>query len=71
MTTGTVKFFNADKGYGFIQSDDGGPDVFVHVSTLEKSGIQGLTEGTKVSFDSVMDNRKGKTNAQNVRLLSR
>jgi CspA family cold shock protein len=69
MTTGVVKFFNSEKGYGFVQSDDGGPDVFVHVSALEQAGISSLSEGSRISFEAVMDKRKGKTNAQNVKLL--
>jgi CspA family cold shock protein len=69
MTTGVVKFFNSEKGYGFVKPDDGGPDVFVHISTLEQAGISSLSEGSRISFDAVMDQRKGKTNAQNVKLL--
>ncbi len=69
MTTGVVKFFNQGRGYGFIQPDDGGPDVFIHISALEQAGISSVTEGSKVSFEAVMDPRKGKTNAQNVKLL--
>ena len=66
MATGTVKWFNGQKGYGFIQPDGGGRDVFVHVSALEKAGIRDLPEGTKVSFD-VVSNR-GKENAENLRV---
>lgn len=69
MATGVVKFFNSDKGYGFVTPDGGGADVFVHVSALEQAGIQSLREGARISFDAVMDQRKGKTNAQNVKLL--
>ena len=69
MTTGLVKFYNSDKGYGFVKLDDGGPDVFVHVSALEQAGIHSLPEGSRISFDAVMDQRKGKTAAQNVKLL--
>jgi len=69
MAIGIVKFFNADKGYGFIAPDGGGPDVFVHISGLERSGLQSLAEGDRVSFDAVMDTRKGKTNAQNIKRL--
>jgi CspA family cold shock protein len=69
MATGVMKFFNADRGYGFVASDGGGPDVFLHVSALEQAGIQNLPEGARISFDVVMDQRKGKTNAQNVKLL--
>jgi CspA family cold shock protein len=69
MTTGVVEFFNSEKGYGFVKPDDGGPDVFVHVSALEQAGISSLPEGSRISFEAVMDKRKGKTNAQNVKLL--
>jgi CspA family cold shock protein len=64
-----VKFYNSENGYGFVKPDDGGPDVFVHVSALEQAGISGLAEGSRISFEAVMDQRKGKTNAQNVKLL--
>ncbi len=57
MTTGTVKFFNTTKGYGFITPDDGSKDVFVHVSAVERSGIGYLSEGQKVSFDIQPDSR--------------
>ena len=67
MTTGTVKFFNTTKGFGFIQPDDGGPDVFIHVSELERSGLRELREGQKITFESKMDPKKGKPNAVNVR----
>jgi cold shock protein len=67
MATGTVKFFNTNKGFGFITPDDGSPDVFVHISAVERSGMHGLADGQKVSFDVVMDKRKGKTNAENLR----
>ena len=60
MTTGTVKFYNDRKGFGFIQPDDGGKDVFVHASALERAGIPGLREGQKVSFDTQTDPRSGK-----------
>jgi len=60
MTKGTVKFYNDQKGYGFIQPDDGGKDVFVHATALERSGINGLREGQKVSFDTQTDPRSGK-----------
>jgi cold shock protein len=60
MTTGTVKFYNTQKGYGFIQPADGGKDVFVHATALERAGIQGLREGQKVSFDTQTDPRSGK-----------
>ena len=60
MMTGTVKFYNGQKGFGFIQPDDGGRDVFVHATALERSGIPGLNEGQKVSFDTQQDQRTGK-----------
>jgi len=65
MTTGTVKWFNGQKGYGFIQPDDGGKDVFVHVSALERAGMRTLNEGQKVSFD-LEQGRQGKTSAINL-----
>lgn len=67
MNTGTVKFFNTTKGFGFITPDDGGADVFVHISAVERSGMQSLYDGQKVSFDVVMDQRKGKSAAENLR----
>lgn len=60
MQVGIVKFYNEQKGYGFIQPDDGGKDVFVHVSALERAGMHTLTEGQKVSFDVQEDRRSGK-----------
>ncbi len=66
MTTGTVKFYNGQKGYGFIQPDDGGKDVFVHASALERAGIGNLAEGQKVSFDVEQDRRTGKVSASNL-----
>jgi CspA family cold shock protein len=67
MTTGTVKWFNPDKGYGFIQPDDGGRDVFVHVSAVEQSGLRNLQEGQKIAFDVVADKRTGRSSAANLR----
>ena len=64
MATGTVKFFNTTKGYGFIQPDDGSRDVFVHVSAVERAGMRGLVEGQKVSFDVVTE--RGKQAAANL-----
>ncbi len=66
MPTGTVKFFNATKGFGFIAPDDGAKDVFVHVSALERAGIPSLQEGDKVSFEVVMD--RGKPAASNIQM---
>ena len=60
MTNGTVKFYNGQKGFGFIQPDDGGKDVFVHATALERAGIQALREGQKVTFDTQTDSRSGK-----------
>jgi CspA family cold shock protein len=60
MTNGTVKFYNDQKGFGFIQPDDGGKDVFVHATALERAGIHALREGQKVSFDTQTDPRSGK-----------
>jgi len=67
MAQGTVKFFNANKGFGFISPDDGGADVFVHVSALERAGISYLREGQKVSFDLEPDRKSGKMRATNLR----
>ena len=68
MTSGTVKFYNDQKGYGFIQPDESGNDVFVHASALERSGINGLNEGQKVSFETDIDRRSGKTAVSNIEL---
>jgi len=65
MNMGVVKWYNSQKGYGFIQPDDGGKDVFVHVSALERAGLRGLVEGQKVSFEIQTDRRTGKTSAGN------
>ncbi|MCT7375214.1 MULTISPECIES: cold-shock protein [Chelativorans] len=67
MNTGTVKFFNSTKGFGFIQPDDGGTDVFVHVSAVERAGLGTIVEGQKLSFDVVRDSRSGKNAADNLR----
>ena len=67
MTTGTVKFFNATKGFGFIEQGNGQPDVFVHISAVERAGMQSLAEGQKVSFDIVQDQRNGKNSAENLK----
>jgi CspA family cold shock protein len=69
MTTGTVKWFNAQKGFGFIELDDGGNDAFVHISALERAGIGALAEGQKVGFDLVSDQKNGKTAADNLKIL--
>ena len=61
MNNGTVKFYNSQKGFGFIQPEAGGNDVFVHASALERAGISGLAEGQKVTFDTQVDSRSGKT----------
>ncbi len=61
MTSGTVKFYNDQKGYGFIAPDNGGTDVFVHASALERAGMNGLRDGDKVSFTTAKDQRSGKT----------
>jgi CspA family cold shock protein len=66
MAQGTVKFFNSQKGYGFIAQDSGGPDVFVHISALERAGMRGLVEGQKVTFDIETDRRSGKAAAANL-----
>jgi len=65
MATGTVKFFNTTKGYGFIQPDDGGKDVFVHITAVQAAGMDGLREGQKISFDLVTE--RGKTAAGNLK----
>jgi len=67
MTQGTVKWFNGQKGFGFIQPDDGSKDVFVHISAVERAGMPGLAEGQKVSFELVADRRTGKSSAENLR----
>ncbi|WP_407520493.1 cold-shock protein [Methylobacterium oryzisoli] len=66
MNTGTVKWFNDQKGYGFIQPDDGGKDVFVHISAVERAGLRGLVEGQKISYELQTDKRSGKTSAGNL-----
>jgi CspA family cold shock protein len=67
MPSGTVKWFNTTKGFGFIQPDEGGPDVFVHISAVQKAGMQGLNEGQKVSYDIQME--RGKSAAANLKAV--
>ena len=69
MTTGTVKWFNGQKGFGFIQPNDGGTDVFVHISAVERAGLTGLAEGQKVSNEAKVDKMRGKTSAENLQIL--
>ena len=67
MNTGTVKWFNTQKGFGFIQPDAGTKDVFVHISAVERAGMGTLNEGQKITFDIVADSRSGKSAAENLR----
>ena len=67
MPVGTVKWFNSTKGYGFIQPEAGGPDVFVHISAVERAGIGTLNEGQKVSFEEQRDPKRGKSSAENLK----
>jgi CspA family cold shock protein len=66
MATGTVKWFNGEKGYGFIQPDNGSKDVFVHISAVEQAGMRSLNEGDKLTFDEVPDRKSGKVSAGNL-----
>jgi len=66
MAKGTVKWFNSSKGFGFIQPDDGGNDVFVHISAVERAGMHSLNEGQKISYEVVADRKTGKSSAQNL-----
>ena len=68
MQEGIVKFYNSAKGYGFIQPSSGGNDVFVHATALERAGLSGLAEGQKVSFDTEVDRRNGKTSVGNIQM---
>ena len=69
MATGTVKFFNTQKGFGFITPSDGSKDVFVHISAVERAGMGSLNEGQKVSYESKLDSARGKTSAENLRAM--
>ena len=69
MAQGTVKWFNGQKGFGFIQPDDGSKDVFVHISAVERAGLSGLNEGQKISFDLVADRKTGKSSADNLKAV--
>jgi CspA family cold shock protein len=69
MATGTVKWFNSQKGFGFIQPDDGGNDVFVHISAVERAGLFGLNDGQKVSYELMADKRSGKSSAENLQSI--
>jgi CspA family cold shock protein len=69
MPTGTVKWFNATKGYGFIAPDGGGQDVFVHISAVERAGMSDLRDGQKVSYEVAADKRSGKSSAEQLRAL--
>ncbi|ADH90199.1 cold-shock DNA-binding domain protein [Ancylobacter novellus DSM 506] len=69
MTTGTVKWFNSQKGFGFIAPDDGGSDAFVHISAVERAGMSDLREGQKVDFELVADQRSGKMSADKLQSL--
>jgi CspA family cold shock protein len=68
MATGIVKWFNGQKGFGFIQPDDGGSDVFVHISAVERAGLSNLAEGQKLSYEVKVDTRRGKSSAENLRV---
>ncbi|MGU3492412.1 cold-shock protein [Xanthobacteraceae bacterium A53D] len=70
MPTGTVKWFNPEKGFGFISPDEGGADAFVHISAVERAGLSSLSEGQKVSYELVADKRSGKSSAANLTVES-
>ena len=70
MHTGTVKWFNAQKGFGFIQPESGGRDIFVHISAVERAGLSGLAEGQKITYELVVDTRSGKTSADQLRVAA-
>ena len=67
MTTGTVKWFNSTKGFGFIQPDNGSTDVFVHASAVERAGMRSLSDGQKISYEVIQDRKSGKSSAENLR----
>jgi len=69
MTKGTVKWFNDQKGFGFIQPDDGGKDVFVHINAVERAGMRVLNEGQKIAFDVVANRKTGKSSAENLQAV--
>jgi CspA family cold shock protein len=69
MATGTVKWFNATKGFGFIEPDDGATDVFVHISAVERAGMSSLNEGQKISYEIVADRKSGKSSADSLRAV--
>ncbi len=69
MTIGTVKWFNSTKGFGFIQPEDGSTDIFVHISAVERAGLNSLDEGQKLSFEAKTDSLRGKTSAENLRAV--
>jgi cold shock protein len=69
MAIGTVKWFNAQKGFGFIQPDGGGPDVFVHISAVERAGMGSLQEGQKISYEEQRDAKRGKSSAENLKTV--
>ena len=69
MSQGTVKWFNGQKGFGFIQPDDGSKDVFVHISAVERAGLGSLNEGQKISYEAKVDSMRGKTSAENLRAV--
>ena len=69
MATGTVKWFNSTKGFGFIQPDNGGADAFVHISAVERSGMRELREGQKLSYELIADRKSGKMSADNLKAI--